>query len=136
MVLIKDASASAQSDIGIRFNSTSANYESYISYGAYTTAYSVNNFLSEQANHDQFYIATLSTNAASKATGYLFLTGGAASGVKAVHYAANGTPATGNGQAARVGGGFWNNSATVTSVSVLSTSGNFDNGTIFVYTSA
>jgi hypothetical protein len=33
-------------------------------------------------------------------------------------------------------GGYWNNSATVTSVSALSSNGNFDNGKIWVYTSA
>ena len=47
-----------------------------------------------------------------------------------------GTGATQTGNETSYTGGYWNNSASVTSISLLSSSGNFDAGTIYVYTSA
>jgi hypothetical protein len=47
-----------------------------------------------------------------------------------------GTPSTGNGQRLQASKGFYDSASTISSISIISTSGNLDNGNVFVYTSA
>jgi hypothetical protein len=75
----------------------------------------------------------LSSDATKVGYGYALISGGATSGVKAFEasWGANGAGVFGSSV-----GGYWNNSATITSVSVKVTAGDFDAGTIFVFKSA
>lgn len=79
-----------------------------------------------------------SNSQASRAfNGAVFIDGANTSGVKSFQAQGAGDFSTSNsGSTGIFQGGWWNNTATVTSVSVLSNSGNFDAGTIWVYTSA
>jgi hypothetical protein len=69
----------------------------------------------------------------SEGYGYCLITGGNASGVKAFE-ASMGANRTGNFSS--TSGGWWNNTATVSSVSVKITAGNFDTGTLYIFKSA
>jgi hypothetical protein len=69
----------------------------------------------------------------SEGYGYCLISGGAATGVKAFH-ASMGANRTGNFSSSV--GGWWDNSATISSVSVKITAGNFDAGKIYVFKSA
>lgn len=71
-------------------------------------------------------------NSTAVGYGYCLISGGASSGVKALNGAMGADQASFNS----VCGGWWNNSATITSVSVKATVGNFDNGKIYVFKSA
>jgi hypothetical protein len=122
----------------LRFNADSgANYNWHgISYTSGTT-YSTNNLANtSNSNNTEFTIAQGSSNAASLISGYAMVQGGATAGVKTVIYAATGSAGGGNSAVAYTAGGWWNNTATITSVSFISQSGNFDNGTFRIYGSA
>jgi hypothetical protein len=140
MVLIHYASgASASREIGFRFNTDTAS--NYYIYGLRITAgstYSASTILgSESGNRDRVDMALLGSNAASEASGYISLTGCNSSGVKAFQFAGSGNAGGGNGQFSQIGGGYYNSSSTISSVSaVISGGGNFDAGTMYVYTSA
>ena len=69
-------------------------------------------------------------------SGYALISGCNASGVKVFNAGGTGNPSASNGQSAYFVGGYYNSGTVISSVSALSSSGNFDNGTIFVYTSA
>jgi hypothetical protein len=79
-------------------------------------------------------LAKMSTSAASVINAAITWTGCNASGVKA--YAATAGASGGASGATYITQGFWSGSAAVTSISVVSGTGNFDAGTVYVYTSA
>jgi len=138
-VIIQSASsANANSNISIRINADSA--ANYFTVGPFFNIGSTYSTGILAANNDvaatQMILGYTSSNQASEVNGYAQITGGNSSGVKAVVFAGGGNAAGGNGQRGFIGGGLWNNSATITSVSAFSDSGNFDAGTIYVYTSA
>jgi hypothetical protein len=125
------SSASVESTIGIRINGdTASNYKQ--------SGGQVVNGDASAYNTDESAIVTgsMSTNAASIVSAAVEISGGNASGVKAFFSSGGGTAAGGAGQVVRVGGGVWDNSATISSISVFSFTGNFDAGNVFIYTSA
>jgi hypothetical protein len=141
IVVIVDSasSASASSDMSIRFNTdTGANY-----------AYAGNQFIGDAAYSAGSFggfkgltatsmpIGKLGNNAGSLLHATLFLTGGNSTGLKMLQLSGGGTD-TGGGTGMRSYnvGGFYNSASTISSVSVFSGTGNFDNGTVYVYTSA
>jgi hypothetical protein len=76
-----------------------------------------------------------SANAASGVTGGITLSGCNSSGVKAFIASGCGSPNASNTQEAYWNQGYYNSATVITSVSVFSTTGNFDAGDLFVYTS-
>lgn len=131
------SSASASSQIRIRFNSDSGG--NYYYYGqilktpsSYSTAYQ-----SEvNSNNTSIVMSSTGTTHFPIVSGYVLLSGGNAAGDKMFNgssgiYSDNAT----DGYGVNIGGR-WNNSATISSVSILSSVGNFDNGDIFVWKSA
>jgi hypothetical protein len=73
--------------------------------------------------------------AAASVSGGMFVSGGNSSGLKMITgiFAGSGNT-TDFRQINQMG--YWNNSATISSVSLYNTTGNFDNGTLWVYKSA
>jgi len=131
LVQIRAASSSTtNTNIGVRINGDTAN--NYKQSGS-----QVVNATESQYNSDfnMIFTGETSTNAASILSGYVFITGCNASGVKAFWATGGATAAGGSGQVVRTGAGIWDNSATVTSISIHDTSGNLDAGNVFVYTS-
>ena len=125
------SSASVESTIGIRINGdTASNYKQ--------SGGQVVNGTASAYDTDESAIVTgsMSTNAASIVNAVVEISGGNASGVKAFLSSGGGTAAGGAGQVWRGGGGVWDNSATISSISVFSFTGNFDAGNVFIYTSA
>jgi hypothetical protein len=138
-ILISGGStASASPDIGLRLNGdTAANYISQGMKLEVGSTYSTNlGNVASQGGSTSYLFAVGSSNAASATYAYLEITGCNSAGVKAIKAASGVTAAGGSAAGLFANGGFWNNSATVTSVSVFSSAGNWDAGTIFVYTSA
>jgi hypothetical protein len=86
------------------------------------------------ANSGIFLNQTGVASSGSTFSGGIMLTGCNSSGVKSFQAMAGCSAATNND--ATVSTGYYNSSSTISSVSLHSTSGNFDNGTIYVYTSA
>ena len=138
MVLVQNASSvNAAVGIGVRFNTdTASNYYSYGQYIYVGPTYSAGNFGDVQGASTLVNIASTSNVAGGYGTGYCILTGANSSGVKIYQAAGGGWTSGGNEQTQYVIGGYYNSSSTISSISVFSTSGNLDAGTVYVYTSA
>jgi hypothetical protein len=138
LVLVDSASsANASSNFNLRFNADSgSNYSYFGTVQEWGTTYSAADHYEISSTQPSFDLGRLASNAASVSSGYLLASGCNASGNKAVIY--NFGADTGGGSGARHYncGGVYTGSSAISSVSILSSSGNFDNGTIYVYTSA
>jgi hypothetical protein len=139
LILVEDASsASASSAMSFRFNGDSTSkyyfYGTQIVQGATYATTGLDQL--SIGGTTGIYLATLSGSASSKAGAYLLLNGCNSSGVKTFNFSGSANAATNSGQTANIGGGYYNSSSTISSISIVSGTGNFDNGTVFVYTSA
>lgn len=140
LILISDASsANATSEIRIRFNADSgANYDNVgANYNA-TSAYAVDNYSDTNLIGATYIpIGRMAGTASANVSGGLTLTGCNASGVKAFSSVGAGRGIFGQqNQLAYITQGVYTGSSTISSISVVSSSGNFDAGTVYVYTSA
>jgi len=137
-IFIDAASASASSVMSIRFNGdTGSNYNFFGVGNTYRTSYDSFIFRTKSSfSTNAIELGELSTNASSNLSGYMLVTGGNASGNKIFNAQAGVSPGGAVDNQGNNVGGFWNNSATITSVSIVSGTGNFDNGSIYIYTSA
>jgi len=136
MIIIQGArSTSSGSLFSLRLNAdTGANYYVYGVSIANPSAYATT-FLQNVQNvaSSEIIFARTTTNANSVVSGYLLFQGCNASGVKIYNAANAPSPATGNNGLARVQGGYYDSSSTISSITVISSEGSFDAGTIFVY---
>lgn len=133
------SSASASSRVRIQLNSdTGSNYLVNGLYYEWPTTYDRDNYRGNTDTSTYFELGQMSGDAASILSGYLLLEGCNSSGLKIGTYAghpnrAGSTTGTFYGQ---WGGALYSDSATISSVSIISSNGSFDAGTVFVYTSA
>jgi hypothetical protein len=128
------SSASASSGIGIRLNGATTNYDWQTAEFGAPASYSTSIINSNSSSGDSFIrMANMSSNAASVVSGVVNVSGASTAGVKVVNFAGGARASGGNTQNNFVGGATWTNSAAVTNLSLFSSAGNFDAGTIFVY---
>ena len=78
----------------------------------------------------------MSNNAGSAVSGYALFSGCNSSGVKVFNSAGAASSSTSSGHIYYTLGGYYNSSSTISSVSLFSNPGNFDAGTVYIYTSA
>jgi len=139
MVIIDAASsATASSFIRLRFNTDSgSNYQYAGAELRFDSSYAASNFsgLATTAG-DGISLGRMSAATDAAVSGYLLMSGANAAGVKVFNSFALGNDTGSAGQRGYPYGGLYNSASTISSVSVISTSGNFDAGTIYVYTSA
>ena len=138
LIFVQNASsASASSQIGIRFNGdTASNYDTYGFNATSASTYAAGNIQQIWANDTTIYASQMSGAASSIVSIGAMFSGCNASGIKAGTITGGGNTAGSNGNVQYAAHGFWSGSGTVTSVSVVSSSGNFDAGTLYVYASA
>jgi hypothetical protein len=138
IVVVGASAANGTSSISIQFNSDSGSNYRWAGPAIYGGGgFDSNNFTSINGSFTtSINFGRTDSNAAGTLNGHLRLSGGNSSGVKAFTSASGGANDAGNGQRSSFLGGIWNNSATISSVSILSNNGNFDAGTIFVYGAA
>ena len=138
LVVIAAASNTAgNTQVNLRINGdTASNYrQAYLSFtspAAYAATYMGNTYLSATT---QISLGNINSAATDTLSGYLRLSGGATAGIKTYQMASGGNAALGNNAYNYIGGGVWNNTSTITSISLVS-SGTFDAGSFFVYGSA
>ena len=137
MVLIAGASsATAEVEINVRLNTdTGSNYYNYGGLYLNQTTYGVNNLLQTNGAATSIFGAQMGASAASTVSATILLSGCNSSGVKAFQ-SLGGASSTSAGHRGTFVGGYYNSASTISSVSVVSLSGNLDAGTVFVYTSA
>jgi hypothetical protein len=136
MVLISGASSSsASSFISVRLNGdTGNNYREIGGEMEIGSSYAASNFNIKNATGSSIDVARMSTTAAHVVSGYVLLSGCNSSGVKV--FTSTGAAQPGTGQYWYNLGGYYDSSSVISSVSVVSGSGSFDAGTVFIYTSA
>ena len=138
MVRITNASVvNSGADMTIRFNSnTSSVYSRFGGGMTADNAYSSNVFFNNGNTGTSFPFGTMAGSASANISGGVLLDGGNSSGVKIVTVQQGANFASSYGQVHNYYQGIFDSSSTISSVSILNNSGNFDAGTIYVYTSA
>jgi len=134
-VIINAASTNlASANIDIRLNSDSSTKYSLAGYG--TLDMSTRVLLNDGAPNgkDAYRLATMSSQAASNMSGWLQIRGASTSGIKLITAVAS-ADAGGSGSSYRAANtqGTYTGTSAITSISIISSNGNFDNGTIYVY---
>jgi len=140
LILIQNASsANASANINVRFNSDSTGkYAFSLISNTIGATVSPSSFSADaQLTATEFRMGQIRNSAAGELSGSLLALGCNSSGVKVVTLAASGCDgnATSGGRQNN-GGGFYSGTSTISSISVISSSGNLDAGTVYVYTSA
>jgi hypothetical protein len=138
MILIAGGSAAAQSIITTRLNADSGSNYGYQGLGMeiQETYLDSNFFTKSETAADSFRFCTQANNTNSTFSGYILISGCNSSGVKIMNQVGAVSRGTGRDAQYNLIGGNYNGTSTISSVSILSSSGNFDAGTIYVYTSA
>jgi hypothetical protein len=130
------SSANASSFIDVRLNTdTGSNYQYHGYFITAAATYSSGNFEGESALGTGITIARMGSNAGSIVHGSILLDGCNTTGVKSFQSSGAMTGAFSGGRVAEYSG-YYNSASTISSISLVSSTGNFDAGTIFVYTSA
>jgi hypothetical protein len=141
MVIIRGASSgSTNAEIRMRINNNATNVYTSVGQNFYgVSTYQPWNLLRAQNSVPAFIpMGTQGNSQNSAVSGYCLITGAATSGVK-VYTAASMADMQSAAQPVNEGftiGGIFDSSSTVTEVNIVSSVGNFDAGTVFVYTSA
>ena len=138
-VLIDSASsASASSTVRIRLNGdTGNNYNSDGISNTGASAYAASNFsANNEVSTTSFEFAKMSTVAGSEIHGGMLIQGCNSSGLKMINLAGGSVPSTGNSQIQYIKFGVYTGTSTISSVSVISDTGNFDAGKVYIYASA
>jgi hypothetical protein len=132
------SASSAYADITIQFNSDSgSNYRIDGYRNLVESTYTPGNLIAvSNATATSYQFCSLSSNAASRTSGTILLQGGNSAGVKIIQSVAGVTQQGGNDGQPIIAGGLYSGTSTISSVTVLTSAGTFDEGTIFVYTSA
>jgi len=139
MIIVQNASAGAEASFSLRFNSDSAsNYSEFGSQRGFNSVYSRDMAEQSLANTASTEI-TLGRQAGtsnSSLSGYCVISGTNTTGIK-IYNSASGINVVSNQDSfSRTLGGYYSGSSAISSVSILSDTGNFDAGTIFIYGSA
>ena len=132
LVLVQDASTTSTGcDIIVRPNNDASNYTGYGSQFVFSSTYAAGDFTNNTFNS---LIVGRTQTLAGGASGYAMLTGCSTSGVKSV--IASGFGGAGAGSRFYNHGGIYNSSSAITSISLFTSAGTFDAGTLYVYASA
>jgi hypothetical protein len=137
MVLFQNASsANAASYASLQLNTdTGANYGYFGSeYGIKATWNAASFAPINSTTATQFFLASMGNAVTDSMSGYAMITGANSAGIKMIQGSG-----IGNGGGDNNGynlGGFYSGSSTISSISLRSSTGNWDNGTVYVYTSA
>ena len=129
VVVNGQSATNASSQCIVRLNGNSSNY-------MHMTLLLENSSVNVYERTDGVYLGQMSNNANSSGYGSVLFSGCNSTGVKVFESSGGFSPSGGSGQRCDVGGGTWSDSSTVSSVSVSTTTGTWDAGTIYVYTTA
>lgn len=135
VIVDKGSSANANSQIAVRLNADStANYFQYGLALEGASSYSADNMNYLSTNGTSIPLAQMGTSAASLVAGGVSFSGCNNTGLKA--FTSIGAPNNAQADTAKIAyslQGYYNSASTISSVSLISSSGNFDAGTLYVY---
>jgi hypothetical protein len=127
VVVNGQSATNASSQCIVRLNGSSSNY-------MHMTLLLESGSVNVYERTDGIYLGQMSNNSNSSGYGSVLISGCNSTGVKVFESSGGFSPSGGSGQRNDVGGGTWSNASTVSSVSVSTTTGTWDAGTIYVYT--
>lgn len=134
MVLVSSATSATSSEISIRLNTdTGSNYPYYGIELNSPATYAATNLGQKDSTGSSIILGKMG-GASEAVSGSCLITGCDSSGVKV--YQSMGTGTGGTGHRAYWLGGYYNSSSTISSISLFCSGGNFNGGTVYVYTSA
>jgi len=142
MILVRGASTTSASGslntIRLNADATSGNYEYYGANNVGYTTYSSAALTSATGGttSTSFALGRQSAIVTGTVDGYCEILGANTAGIKTMKLAGAGSVASSNAQEQYIAGGIYKGTSTISSVSIISSSGNFDAGTIFIYGSA
>jgi hypothetical protein len=120
------SSANASADFTLRLNGDSgANY-----YYAGNGAFGLDPYNKSAIDATSIVFASQGGDAGNYVNAYGLIDGTNAAGIKPISYASF---ANGSGAGKYTGAGFYSGTSAITSLSIVSSSGNFDDGTLYVY---
>lgn len=139
-ILFAGASAGAYSWFRLRLNTDSGNNYVYAGLrtepgSTYDGSSLINSWGSATAEGAYFFGAG-SSNAATAATGVISINGANSSGIKTINSTVGVTPGGGVLANSVAAGGIYTGTSAITSISLVASVGNWDAGTVYVYTSA
>jgi hypothetical protein len=133
-VMVQGASgSSASATISVKINNLETNQRSLGKTDIINSASNVNIVGDSRTTIN---LGALSSNAASQVNGVVNIFGCNTAGTKIYQYVGGASTGGGTAQENFVGGGRWDNAATVSSIVIAISTGSFDAGTVHVYTSA
>jgi hypothetical protein len=136
MLISGASSANASSFIDVRLNTdTGNNYQSHGWFIVNASGYASSNFGGESSTQSAINIARMGSSATSTVHGSILLDGCNTTGVKSFQASGAMVESFDGGRIYNTSG-YYNSASTISSISLVSSTGNFDAGTIFVYTSA
>jgi hypothetical protein len=139
VVITAASSATSTAFIHLRINTDSgSNYSFYGNVNVLQTSYNENVLQQiSQTSVTEFSLGRMNNNAASQVFAACSIDGGLSTGTKKLQVNSASTPGGGiaGGESYNIQG-LYAGSAVITSISVITSAGNFDNGTLFVYGSA
>jgi hypothetical protein len=131
-------STGSQQGVSLRLNTdTASNYTATGMSFQWGSTYTVGNYEGENTTTNRYELGSTSTNTASSVFAAAEIRGCNSTGLKIINSIGSGDGGGGNSYTTKSRQGFWNNSATVSSVSVVTLAGNnFTKGTVYIYGSA
>ena len=142
MILVRGASTTSAlgslNTIRLNADATSGNYEYYgannVGYSTYSAA--VTTSATGGTTATSFALGRQSLIVSGTVDGYCEILGANTAGIKTMKLAGAGSVASSNSQEQFIACGIYKGTSTISSVSIISSAGNFDAGTIFIYGSA
>jgi hypothetical protein len=133
MIVVDGASANASAVISVRFNGDTGNNYTFGAQPAFgVTPPSAGSIV---AGYDRIVLGDLANNAASTLRGWFEISGCNAAGLKVGNFSASGTD-PGTGQTGSSSFALYSGTSVISSVSIVSSSGNLDAGKVYIYQSA
>jgi hypothetical protein len=138
MIIVQNTtSTNANAGISVRFNTDSGSNYRYSGFLYFSqSAYAADNLQNNNGDPADKVQLLRTGAAAAIASASVFIDGCNSTGIKAFQTQGGASPGASNGNIAYVAGGVYTGSSTISSVSVVCSSGNFNAGNIFVYGSA
>ena len=131
MIVIDSANAPATSQIQVLLNGATANYKTHGMRITAASSYSAS-LLGGASYTDRIAICEMPA-VASSSQGFVLINGANSTGLKAFNAAGGVARNASSEQVGYVLGGVYDSSSTISSISLVSTVGNFNSGTVFVY---
>ncbi len=135
MVVLQNASGDAAvTDFRITLNGGASTFFYFTQWNKYSTVYAASDFDQDGGAGSTFIKFSRTPTAGSTTAGYILLTGCNAAGVKPFNYVS--TVSGADAKIIAIGGGVYEGSSTISSITITPSGGNLDAGKIYIYTSA